>query len=38
MKVKITEKAQPGRFRLMILTTGAEPQFLEQPVTVVIEQ
>lgn len=38
LKVKISDKLQPGRFRLMVLTTGAEPQFLEQPVTVLIEQ
>ena len=37
LKVKIPDKTKPGRLRLMVLTTGAEPQFLEQPVTVSIE-
>ena len=37
LKVKVTDKAKPGRLRLMVLTTGTQPQYLEQPVTVVIE-
>lgn len=37
VKVKVPASAKPGRLRLMILTTGNQPQFLEQPVTVVIE-
>ena len=37
LKVKIPDKAKPGRLRLMVLTTGSEPQYLEQPVTVSIE-
>jgi hypothetical protein len=37
LKVKIPAAAKPGRFRLMVLTTGSEPQFLEQPVTISIE-
>jgi len=37
IKAKIPDKAKAGRLRLMVLTTGAEPQFLEQPVAVSIE-
>ncbi len=37
VKVKVPDNTKPGRLRLMVLTTGAEPQYLEQPVTVVIE-
>jgi hypothetical protein len=38
LKVKVPAEAKTGRLRLMVLTTGVEPQFLEQPVTVNIEQ
>ena len=37
VKVKVPPDAKPGRLRLMVLTTGVEPQFLEQPVAVTIE-
>jgi hypothetical protein len=37
VKVKIPQDVKPGRLRLMVLTTGAEPQFLEQPVSIEIE-
>ena len=37
VKVKIPENVKPGRLRLMVLTTGSEPQFLEQPVSISIE-
>ena len=37
VKVKVPAKAKAGRLRLMILTTGVEPQLLEQPVTVEIQ-
>ncbi len=37
MTVKVPDKVKPGRVRLMVLTTGAEPQYLEQPVSVAIE-
>jgi hypothetical protein len=37
IQVKIPDKVKPGRMRLMVLTTGAEPQFLEQPVSISIE-
>ncbi len=36
--VKITPGVKEGRLRLMILTTGLEPQFLEQPLIVEIKQ
>lgn len=37
-KVKVPAKSKTGRLRLMILTTGVEPQFLEQPVAVEIQE
>ncbi len=37
MTVKIPAGVKTGRLRLMVLTKGAEPQFLEQPVSLVIE-
>jgi hypothetical protein len=36
-KVKVPPTVKPGRWRLMVLTTGVEPQLLEQPVTVEIQ-
>ena len=36
-KVKVPASVKPGRWRLMVLTTGVEPQLLEQPVTVEIQ-
>ncbi len=35
--VKIPAKVKEGRLRLMVLTTGLEPQFLEQPLIVEIK-
>lgn len=37
IKAKIPDKAKPGRLHLMVLTTGADQQFLEQPVAISIE-
>jgi IPT/TIG domain len=37
VKVKVPDNVKPGRMRLMVLTTGPEPQFLEQPVSISIE-
>lgn len=37
VKVKVPAQVKTGRLRLMVLTTGIEPQFLEQPVSVTIE-
>ena len=37
VKVRIPEKVKRGRLHLMVLTTGSEPQLLEQPVSVSIE-
>jgi hypothetical protein len=38
IKFKIPAKAAPGRFAVMILTTGKEPKYIEQPVKVTVEQ
>ena len=38
LKVKVPDKVKPGRLHLMVLTTGPDPQYLEQPVAVLIEQ
>ena len=32
IKFVIPDSAKPGRFQLMVLTTGPKPQFLEEPV------
>ncbi len=37
IKFKIPVKATPGRFALMVLTTGKEPKLIEQPVKVTVE-
>jgi hypothetical protein len=37
IKFKIPVKARPGRFALMVLTTGKEPKLIEQPVKVTVE-
>ena len=37
VKVKVPANAKTGRMRLMVLTTGVQPQFLEQPVTIEIQ-
>lgn len=38
IKFKVPQKAVPGRFALMLLTTGKEPKYIEQPVKVTVEQ
>ena len=38
LKFKIPAKALPGRFALMLLTTGKEPKLIEQPVKLTVEQ
>ena len=37
MKVKIPNAVKPGRYSLMVLTTGKEPKLIEQPVRVTVE-
>jgi len=37
LKFKIPGKATPGRFALMLLTTGKEPKLIEQPVKLTVE-
>ncbi|MGA2588379.1 MAG: IPT/TIG domain-containing protein [Bryobacteraceae bacterium] len=37
LKFKIPAKAVPGRFALMLLTTGKEPKLIEQPVKLTVE-
>ncbi len=37
VKVKVPATVKAGRWRLMVLTTGVNPQLLEQPVTVEIQ-
>lgn len=38
LKFKIPSKATPGRFALMLLTTGKEPKLIEQPVKLTVDQ
>ncbi|HZT33629.1 MAG TPA: IPT/TIG domain-containing protein [Bryobacteraceae bacterium] len=38
IKFRIPAKATPGRFALMLLTTGKDPKLIEQPVKVTVEQ
>jgi hypothetical protein len=37
LKFIIPAKATPGRFALMLLTTGKEPKLIEQPVKLTVE-
>jgi hypothetical protein len=37
LKFKIPDKANPGRFALMLLTTGKDPKLIEQPVKVTVD-
>jgi IPT/TIG domain len=37
IKFKIPATAKAGRFSLMILTSGKEPKYIEQPVRVTVE-
>jgi hypothetical protein len=38
IKFKTPEKVKPGRFALLVLTAGAKPVQIEQPVKVTIEE
>ncbi len=38
IQFKVPADVKPGRFQLMILTTGANPQYLEEPVYFTVEQ
>lgn len=38
IKFKIPVKATPGRLALMVLTTGKDAKYIEQPVKVTIEE
>jgi hypothetical protein len=37
VKFKIPASIKPGRFSLMVLTTGKQPKLIEQPVKVTVE-
>ena len=37
VKIKVPASVKPGRFSLMVLTTGKQPKLIEQPVKVTIE-
>jgi hypothetical protein len=37
IKFLVPEGVKPGRFQLMVLTTGPKPQFLEEPVYFTVE-
>ncbi|MBI3680759.1 MAG: hypothetical protein HY235_10210 [Acidobacteria bacterium] len=37
IKFKIPASAKPGRWALMLLTAGADPKLIEQPVKVTVE-
>jgi len=37
IRFKVPKTAKPGRFNLMVLTTGKEPKLIEQPVKVNID-
>jgi len=37
IKFKIPASVKPGRFNLMVLTTGKQPKLIEQPVKVTVE-
>lgn len=37
IKFKAPADVKPGRYQLMVLTTGAKPQFLEEPVYFTVE-
>jgi len=38
IRFRIPVGAKPGRFALMVLTTGIEPKLLEQPVKITVEE
>ena len=37
IKFAIPNEVKPGRYQLMVLTTGTKPQFLEEPVYFTVE-
>ena len=37
LKFKIPSNAKPGRFSIMLLTSGKDPKLIEQPVRVTVE-
>ncbi len=37
IRFKIPLEAKPGRFALMVLTTGKEPKLIEEPVKITVE-
>jgi hypothetical protein len=37
IRFRIPREAKPGRFALMVLTMGADPKLIEQPVKVTVE-
>jgi hypothetical protein len=37
IKFTVPADAKPGRYQLMVLTTGTKPQFLEEPVYFTVE-
>lgn len=37
IKFTVPENVKPGRYQLMVLTTGTKPQFLEEPVYFTVE-
>jgi hypothetical protein len=37
MKIKVPADLQPGRYRIIVLTTDVEPTFIEEPVRLVVE-
>jgi hypothetical protein len=37
IKFKVSAEVKPGRYQLMVLTTGPTPQFLEEPVFFAVE-
>jgi len=37
LKIKVPDKLAAGRYALMVLTTGKDPKFIEQPVKLNIE-
>jgi hypothetical protein len=38
IKFRIPAEAKPGRFALMVLTTGKDPKLIEEPVKVTVEE
>src|SRR5581483_4647872 len=38
IKFTVPADLKPGRYQLMVLTTGPNPQFLEEPVYLIVEE